>query len=58
MKIITVDITHRIKIEMAEDDDINEILHNMDTDFAWPDGEAAVTSQEIMDQEVVGIRLT
>jgi hypothetical protein len=50
-KIITVDITYRLKIEMAPGDDPKEILHEMDADFAWPETEAAVVSQEILGME-------
>ncbi len=50
-KIITVDITYRLKIEMAPGDDPQEILHEMDADFAWPETEAAVVSQEILGME-------
>jgi hypothetical protein len=52
-KIITVDITYRLKIEMAPGDDPQQILHEMDADFAWPETEAAVTNQEILGYEVV-----
>jgi hypothetical protein len=51
-KIITVDITYRLKIEMAPGDDPKEILDKMDADFAWPETEAVVISQEIMDCEI------
>ena len=50
-KIITVDITYRLKIEMAPGADPIEILHEMDADFAWPETEAAVVSQEILGME-------
>lgn len=56
-KLVTVDITLRLKIEMAEGEDIQSILNEMDIDAAWPDGEAAVTLQEIMDQEVVDVKI-
>ena len=56
-KIITVDITHRIKIEMAEDDDIISTLDEMDVDFAWPETQAVVIDQETMHQEVVNVQL-
>lgn len=50
-KIITVDITYRLKIEIAPGDDPNEILHEMDADFAWPESQAVVVSQEILDMD-------
>lgn len=57
MKIITVDITHRIKVEMADDDNIFEIMDEMDADFAWPETQAAVVDQEVMHQEVVDVKI-
>ena len=51
-KIVTVDITLRLKIEMAEGEDVYQILNEMDIDAAWPESQAVVVSQEIMDQEV------
>ena len=50
-KVITVDITYRLKIEIAPGDNPEEILHEMDADFAWPDTQAAVVSQEILGME-------
>lgn len=52
-KIITVDITYRLTIEMAPGADPKEILHEMDADFAWPETQAAVIDQEIMDYDII-----
>ena len=52
-KVITVDITYRLTIEMAPGDTINDVLFEMDADFAWPETQAAVTNQEILGYEVV-----
>ncbi len=56
-KIITMDITHRIKVEMADDDDMFEIMAEMDVDFAWPETQAAVVDQEKMHQEIVDVKI-
>lgn len=56
-KIITVDITHRIKVEMADDDDMFEIMAEMDIDFAWPETQAVVVDQEKMYQEIVDVKI-
>lgn len=56
-KIVTVDVTIRFEVEMAEGEDILEILDKGDIDFAWPDGEAAMVSQDIMAREIVATKI-
>lgn len=50
-KVITVDITYCLKIEMAPGDNPEDILSEMDVDFAWPETQAVVTNYTIMDKE-------
>lgn len=50
-RVITVDITYRLTIEMAPGDNPQELLLDMDADFAWPESQAQVTDYEILDRE-------
>lgn len=50
-KIIKLDITYRLTIEMAPGDNPEDILFEMDADFAWPESQAVVTNYTIMDKE-------
>jgi len=52
MKRVTIQLTIHAKIDMKEEDNVEQILEAMYYDLNWPEGEAQLVTSEIIDQEV------